>query len=402
MPLPNPVIFVPGVTATDLRDLYALPPDKVWSLLIQDYDRVGLHPEDLRYEAQLPAQVRPDQIYEIAYREMVLDLRHDLSPAADQPVPVYLLGYDWRQPLEVTQARLKAFIAEVIEKTCLMRHYATDGYPARRQVNLVGHSMGGLVITGYLADEGAAAPVGRVATLATPFKGSFEAVEKLILGTTNRREREAARLTPSLYYLIPSMTQGITIDPGLPQTDMFDPALWQRGVVDTLAESLRLRSADPALAKDTQAAAAARSAKAAEVLAKLLSQARDHRRQIDNFKPASCGLQAADWLCVIGTGDRTRIRLTIQDTPIGPSFDLTSPQMVSGDQVVQPPGWEGGDGTVPLAGAQPNFAVTQQVVSRKDWGWLELKDKVLDAATALHGILPNMNKVQNMLRDHLR
>ncbi len=94
MTLPNPVIFVPGVTATDLRDLYALPPDKVWSLLVQNYDRVGLHPEDLRYEAQQPAQVRPDQIYEIAYREMVLDLRHDLSPAADQPVPVYLFGYD--------------------------------------------------------------------------------------------------------------------------------------------------------------------------------------------------------------------------------------------------------------------------------------------------------------------
>ena len=402
MTLPNPVIFVPGVTATDLRDLYALPPDKVWSLLVQNYDRVGLHPEDLRYEAQQPAQVRPDQIYEIAYREMVLDLRHDLSPAADQPVPVYLFGYDWRQPLEVTQARLKAFVAEVIEKTCLMRHYAADGYLQRRKINLIGHSMGGLVITGYLASEGAAAPVERVATLATPFKGSFEAVEKLILGTTDRREREAARLTPSLYYLIPSMTQGITIGPGLPQTDMFDPALWQRGVADTLAEALRLRSADPALAKDTQAAQTARAAKANQVLAELLAQARDHRKRIDSFDPAACGLQPQDWLCVIGTGDRTRIRLRIDDSPVGPTFDLTSPDTVSGDEVIMPPNWESGDGTVPLAGAQPNFAVTQKVVSRKDWGWLELKDKVLDAGAALHGILPNMNKVQDLLRNHLR
>ena len=105
---------------------------------------------------------------------------------------------------------------------------------------------------------------------------------------------------------------------------------------------------------------------------------------------------------MIGTGDRTRIRLRIDDSPVGPTFDLTSPDTVSGDEVIMPPNWESGDGTVPLAGAQPNFAVTQKVVSRKDWGWLELKDKVLDAGAALHGILPNMNKVQDLLRNHLR
>src|SRR4051812_13931228 len=108
MPLPNPVIVVPGVTATHLKDFYDLPPSVVWSLTTHDYERVGLHPEDSRYEAQLPAQVRSDQIFEIAYREMVLDLRHDLTRQGDQPVPVYLYGYDWRQPLEVTQAGLES------------------------------------------------------------------------------------------------------------------------------------------------------------------------------------------------------------------------------------------------------------------------------------------------------
>jgi pimeloyl-ACP methyl ester carboxylesterase len=400
MPLPNPVIFVPGVTATDLRDLYSIPPDKVWSLLTHEYECVGLHPEDLRYEAQQPAQIRPDQIFEIAYKEMVLDLRHDLSPTADRPVPVYLFGYDWRQPLEVIQARLKAFIAEVIDKTALTRHYAADGYAARRRINLVGHSMGGLVITGYLADEGPAAPVDRVATLATPFKGSFDAVEKIVLGTTNRREREAARLTPSLYYLIPTVTQGITIDAGLPQTDMFDPRLWQSNVLETLAEAVRLHGADPDIAKDTVAARAARARKAVEVLDTLLGQAKTHRHKVDTFNPADCGLTAANWLCVMGVGDKTRIKLKISDTQAGPIFDLSS-QMVSDDRILRPPAWETGDGTVPLAAAQPNFAVTSQIVSREDWGLLEFKDKLLDVAAALHGILPNMNKVQTMLRNHL-
>ncbi len=60
-----------------------------------------------------------------------------------------------------------------------------------------------------------------------------------------------------------------------------------------------------------------------------------------------------------------------------------------------------GDGTVPYDGAQPNFDVTRQIVSHRDFRPLELKEKLLDAATALHGILPNMDKIQSMIVNHL-
>ena len=82
MPLPNPVVVVPGITAVDLRDMYDFPPEKIWSLTTHEYKRAGLHPEDPRYEGQLPAQVRPDQIFEISYKEMVLDLRHNLTDSS--------------------------------------------------------------------------------------------------------------------------------------------------------------------------------------------------------------------------------------------------------------------------------------------------------------------------------
>lgn len=392
MPLPNPVIFVPGVTATDLRDLYTFPPDMVWSLLKHEYERVGLHPEDSRYEGQLPAQIKSDQLFEIAYKEMVLDLRHDLSPTADKPVPVYVFGYDWRQPLEVTQDCLAAFIKEVIEKTALTRHYHEDGYGARRMVSLVGHSMGGMVIAGYLADAGGAAPVEKVATIATPFKGSFDAVEKLVKGTTNRREREAARLTPSLYYLLPSFQQGITIDAALPQSDMFDPRLWQTSVVETVQEALRLRGSG---------AVEATPANAALVLDGLLAQAKAHRLKVDALDPAICGLAPEDWLCVIGIGDKTRVALKIDDSPNGPVFDLLSPEMVD-DSMAMPPTWRTGDGTVPWEGAQPSFPTAPpMIVSRDDFRFLELREKLLDAFAALHGILPNMDKIQSALVNHL-
>ena len=114
--LPDPVIMVPGITATVLRDFYDLPPTGIWGIMTQNFERVALHPEDRRYEAALPAQVRAEEALELAYREMVLDLRHDLTAKKDRPVPVYSFGYDWRQPLEQSQTQLAAFVTEVIEK----------------------------------------------------------------------------------------------------------------------------------------------------------------------------------------------------------------------------------------------------------------------------------------------
>ena len=62
--LPDPVIMVPGITATVLRDFYDLPPTGIWGIMTQNFERVALHPEDRRYEAALPAQVRAEEALE--------------------------------------------------------------------------------------------------------------------------------------------------------------------------------------------------------------------------------------------------------------------------------------------------------------------------------------------------
>ena len=197
-----PTIVIPGITATYMQDEYPLPPETVWSVLRKDYDRVALHPDNLRYEAQEPARVAYGQIFEVAYRELIEELRHNLSTKEDRPVPVFPFGYDWRQPIEMVELQLAAFIDEVIARTKLLKHYDSEDYGADPKVNLVGHSMGGLIIAGYLQARGADKLVHKVATLATPFQGSFEAVIKVTTGTADlgesapsSREREAARLT---------------------------------------------------------------------------------------------------------------------------------------------------------------------------------------------------------------
>ncbi|MCU0409578.1 MAG: hypothetical protein MUD02_11580, partial [Bacteroidales bacterium] len=149
--LVDPVIIVPGITATYLSDQYQVGHELVWSVLSKKYDRVALHPNNLNYEAQEPSRVTPGQVFELAYRELAEELRYNLREKEDMVVPVYPFGYDWRMPLEKTEAELGIFVKEVIERTKLLRHYHENGYGDKPRVNLIGHSMGGLVITGYLA-----------------------------------------------------------------------------------------------------------------------------------------------------------------------------------------------------------------------------------------------------------
>ncbi|MEM6571094.1 MAG: alpha/beta hydrolase [Planctomycetota bacterium] len=194
MPAPqNPVIVIPGITATCLRDDYELDAKRVWTALRTRYDDVALHPDDTRYERQLPARVIADQVFDIPYDEMLKDLRHDLSPHRRSPTPVYAFPYDWRQPLVDTEAQLADFIEEVIDRTSLMRHYHAAGYANDPKVDLVGHSMGGLVIAGYLGSHGGDGRVGKVATLGSPFRGSFEAVIKVTTGLSSIGGKSASR-----------------------------------------------------------------------------------------------------------------------------------------------------------------------------------------------------------------
>ena len=397
MDLCLPVIVVPGITATQLQDEYPIPAQLVWSVLTRDYERVSMHPDDVRYEAREPARMRAGQPLEIAYRELVEELRHNLRQKEDQPVPVYLFGYDWRQPLEHTEQQLAAFIDEVIERTVLMRHYVKDGYGSERRVNLVGHSMGGLVITGCLERQGRKARVAKVATLATPFCGSFEAIIQLATGTAalgaaapSSREREAARVTPAVYHLLPTC-------PGLESNNrrIYDPEIWQQSILDTLEEYVRLHAVST---KD-------RKMQARELFAALLKAAEQHRDRIDSFRLSAAGLKNTDWLCVAGVDAVTRVGVRIDFTRRGPQFFLDSRDRKNEWDAPGTPAQRRltGDGTVPLAGAIPKFLSEANLVCVRpaDYGYWELQDRVTTRLAGFHGILPNMDMLHRLVVRHL-
>ena len=378
-----PVIVVPGITATILRDEYPVSAEPVWKVVGKEWERVFLHPDDLRYEREEPVLVRPDGVFPIPYREFIEELRHDLSDRADEPVPVYPFPYDWRQPLRRIQEDLSAFIDEVMARTALLRHYHRADYVENPRVDLVGHSMGGLVIAGLLADASDSGDprVRKVATLGSPFRGSFEAVLKVAVGTAalglgeeSSRDREAARLTPALYHLIPSIEGGLRVADGLPD-NLYDADLWQRGVIATIGEYIRLHGLDAPRAKRD------REARAKELLQGILDRAREHRASIEKLRLEHSGLNRNDWLAIVGVGSKTRTELRIENDGGDPWFDLASagrkngyPEPVrdrNGDIVVHL--WETGDGTVPWAGAQAAFLPMESIVcvSDDDFGYWE-------------------------------
>ena len=398
MPMPvYPVIVIPGITAVYLHDQYVLPPDIVWSVLTKEYERAALHPDNLRYEAIEPSRIVPGQIFEVAYRELIEELRHNLRSKEDLPVPVFPFSYDWRQPIEATERQLALFIEEVIARTRLLRHYDREGYGDAPKVNLVGHSMGGLVIAGYLESAGPNHHVHKVATLATPFQGSFEAVTKITTGTANlgqsapsSREREAARLTPALYQLLPSFGNGIEPDPGLP-TSLFDPAIWQPSIINSIKEYIRLHGLDRTN----------RDQQARDLFAALLKAAADHRRRIESLDLRAIGLTPDDWLCVVGADSKTRVKLKVVKP--GPEFRFSrDDEQNHWDDPDQQVRRLTGDGTVPFEGAIPKFLSLENLVcvTSADYGTWEIQDQLISGVAGFHGILPNMDMLHRMMVAH--
>ena len=386
---------------TTLRDEYPVGPENVWSVAkaaLKSYERITLHPDNLRYEVQEPSRVVKDQLFGLFYNEIIEELRYNLSPSPDEIVPVFPFAYDWRQPLAVTQAALAVFVTEVIERTSLMRHYHADGYTAGEgKVNLVGHSMGGVIVAGYIKDHGLDR-VDKVVTLAAPFRGSIEAIAKTTLGgggfspaSSGSREREAARVTPSLYHLLPSYDGAVK--PA--RLDVYLPENWQRSIMNTLAafivrNSVFLTETDPDK-KQTEAVGLAM-----DLLKKILDEAWAHRSGLEELTlpDPKC------WLAIIGVGAETRLDVKlVVDSEDGPLFTLP-------DETNEWKGSNGtertGDNTVPYRGARCAFIPPEQVVclSPDDFGFLELGDKLL-SELGFHSALPNMNVAIRLTISHL-
>lgn len=382
-----PVVVVPGIKASGLDDYYPPERETLWSaVLSKAYDRVAMHPDDLRFEAMEPAMVRPNAPFAIVYKDLVEALRYELATDPRKPVPVFAFGYDWRQDCFRSAAQLELMVEEALARTRLLPHYRKHP-PAR--VDVVAHSMGGLVVALLLALRGKAARIRRVVTMGAPFGGAIDAVSLLAMGMANfwgevsrEREREAARSMSSVYQLLPWYETAVASE--VPEyRDLYAVEAWQRSVVETLDAYRKRLSADIT---------------GEELLRALLGNAkavRDALRGLDLAKALEEG--RAGWLAIAGANVETMVAMSIERQGRSPRFVWSQPRN-------DWPGIDTGDGTVALRGAVAPFLDAGQVacVTPEDFSFWELKDRAIATAGGFHAALPVMNLVQRLAIRFLR
>lgn len=399
MPSQPPVIVVPGITASVLEDRYPIEPEEVWTAVLRkEFERITLHPDDLRYEAVEPARIGPRNPLSLAYGDLVEALRHDLTKQRDKPTPVFAFGYDWRRDCLDSARLLEPMIDEVLGRTRLLPHYKKD--PPDR-VDLVGHSMGGIIIAAYLrakqtGDLGLAkgdARVRRVVTIGTPFRGSIDAIHKVATGmgsltgpAPRDREREAARVTPALYQLLPSFADAVTWTGTGQPVDLFAVDSWQPSVLATMKQFIGQVKAEVG---------------AEDLLRELLGRARRLIDAVNSLDPTDTTIlpKGVDgWLPIAGIDCKTLLRVEVERDRGKPWFKLLEPDNQG------PESTQTGDGTVPYLGARSGFLAAERMVcvTPADLSMWEVGDIAMAKAAGFHATLPNVNLVQRLTIRHLR
>ncbi|AYC34694.1 hypothetical protein D3880_20975 [Pseudomonas cavernae] len=257
-----PVILIPGAFGTRLRDRVSgeeIWPGSWWRILFSSYPELALD-IDPQTNRPLPSRLEPSGIAEQAlqrdfYRPILRTLTQFGGYVRAQPgTPVrkgerryYVLSYDWRQDTLHSVQELDRLIEAV------RRDYAD---PALR-VNLVAHSMGGLIARYYLrfgtrdvldgephqVTMDGAPQVRNLVLLGTPNGGSVSSLHAFIGGEKVGLGRISPRTLatfPSGYQLFPHPLNTWLVDiEGKPRhDDLFDPKTWQSMAWSIYAPSL--------------------------------------------------------------------------------------------------------------------------------------------------------------------
>src|SRR3989344_59328 len=188
-PPKTPLILIPGMAGSELKtnqtftseikDCGILPPftytinDIVWLDII----KAGTSPCDDYFDVlkldldgqtlQFPQIVLNGTFVSLAYGDFV-DFFESIGYELNENL--FLFPYDWRKDVSLTASLLDQKINSILEQ------------PGAEKVDLVAHSMGGLVARNYIRDTENAQKVRKLFTLGTPHLGATEFIKNLMYG----------------------------------------------------------------------------------------------------------------------------------------------------------------------------------------------------------------------------
>lgn len=200
------VIFVPGIMGTELwkdeareSDLVWMDP-KVWKqpgfeFGYLNYDKYDLYPNLPLGWPGSQSHYWHDKLFSPGFLSALDSYNKICEYLTDKGYDVIPFGYDWRDSNYVSANKLKRTIEDVID---------TKGVS---KVDIVAHSMGGLVSKQYIIDNNGKY-VDHFITMGTPFFGSPQAFQFLKTGYSLagpvKASKSTIRTIPSIYELLPS------------------------------------------------------------------------------------------------------------------------------------------------------------------------------------------------------
>jgi pimeloyl-ACP methyl ester carboxylesterase len=247
-----PVILIPGLLGSKLvrsSDGVELWPGGTRKLLTSDYEDLAfrIDPETLEPidDGLVPAGIFEGAVGKDFYGRIIQDLRvsggyrviEPGHPVVQQTARLYVFTYDWRQDIVKTVQKLDELIEQI-------RRDYND--PALR-VDVIAHSMGGLVVR-YYERYGTVDVLGgntftvtglglsklrRIVLLGTPNQGTVTAVHKFLNGYrvgVSALPTEGVATMPSTYELFPHpLVDWVVNLQGKPLNfDLFDVEFWRR------------------------------------------------------------------------------------------------------------------------------------------------------------------------------
>jgi pimeloyl-ACP methyl ester carboxylesterase len=248
-----PVILIPGALGSRLLDKHSgaeVWPGSTLHLLagskqdlVLPFDPVTLQPVDDDLEA---SGLFEEVLNADFYGAILQTLRQSGGFVPGKPGEhadprvrrYYVFAYDWRQDNVTIARRLDALIEQ-------LRHDYDD---PTLKVNLIAHSMGGLITRYYLRygtvdalqgegafpiDMAGAKKVATAVLLGTPNLGSVSSLQSMLLGHRvgfRRIEPEVLATMPSVYELLPHPLTDWSVDPSGKDLDLdlYDVATWKR------------------------------------------------------------------------------------------------------------------------------------------------------------------------------
>lgn len=358
----NPVIFVHGIQGSWLKDEYPVDYDKavVWTgILKKKFDALHLHRLDDSVDTNVNRLIMPHQAVPMIYEGIIDEIRDEMD---GQPY-AYAFTYDWRKDNRLSAILLAEFIDRVLKIAGV--HERSAGRKPPRQVVLIGHSMGGLVIKWCATQIVSSRKIAKIITIATPFKGSLKAVEALLPGARNlfgtehkKSMRHAARTMPGMYQLLPSWPGALVDSLSGESLSPFKKATWQKNLVVSLDNEYF-----------------------PEFFSQKLSDARAFSRVVSGPWPAPLVRKV---YYAYGVGSKTWKQVKVD---IGKDNLYLFNKAVADDR---------GDGTV------PSLSGIQSEISKGLRTYIDQKHAISDLLPGQHANMPNHSELQDWVLGILR